>query len=191
MAPFHTTAYLAVSVDGYIADAEGGVGWLDDIEPVVGEDMGYGELIESVDALVMGRKSYETVRGFDVPWPYEVPVIVLSTSPIDIPDELAASVRHLNATPEELAVQLPAEGIAHAYIDGGDTIRRFLRAGLIDQMTFTTIPILLGSGVSLFEGLGIAVPLVLESTTAFSNGLTQTTYNVERNATAEHPVTSS
>lgn len=175
-----TTVYLAVSVDGYIADADGGVGWLDDVEPVDDEDMGYGALIDSVDALVMGRKSYETVRGFDIDWPYEIPVIVLSTGEVDIPEELTPSVRHVNATPEELALQLPAEGIAHAYIDGGDTIRRFLRAGLVDQMILTTVPILLGSGVSLFEGLGVSVPLLHESTTAFPNGLTQTTYTVEQ-----------
>ncbi len=182
------TVYLAVSVDGYIADADGGVGWLDDVEHDEADgDMGYSALIESVDAIVMGRKSYETVRGFDVPWPYEIPVIVVSTSTVDIPDELAASVRHLNHSAEELATVLPSQGIMRVYVDGGDTVRRFLRAGLVDRMTLTQIPVLLGTGISLFEGLGQKIPLTFESSTPYSSGLVQTTYTVSAGAAPSTP----
>ncbi len=173
------TVYLAMSVDGYIADADGGVDWLNELEHDEADgDMGYGALIASVDAIVMGRKSYETVRGFDVPWPYEIPVIVLSSSTVDIPAELQESVRHLNHSPAELATLLPTQGIDRVYVDGGVTVRGFLQQGLIDRMTLTTIPILLGDGVSLFEGLGQRVALTLESSTVFSHGLVQSTYLV-------------
>lgn len=180
MTKFRGSVYLAVSVDGYIADADGGVAWLDDIEHDEADgDMGYGDLIESVDCIVMGSKSYRTVRGFDVPWPYTIPVIVLSSSPVDIPPELAASVRHLNHSPAELAKILPAQGVHRVYVDGGDTVRRFLRAGLVDKVTLTQIPVLLGSGISLFAGLDVHIPLIFESSTPFSNGLVQTTYRIE------------
>lgn len=177
------TVYLAISVDGYIADADGGVDWLNELEHDEADgDMGYGALIESVDAIVMGRKSYETVRGFDVPWPYEIPVIVLSSSSVDIPAELQDSVRHLNHSPAELANLLPSEGVNRVYVDGGATVRGFLQEGLIDRMTLTNIPILLGDGVSLFEGLGFRVPLSLESSTVFSHGLVQSTYVIGADA---------
>ena len=144
-----------------------------------GEDYGYGKFLESVDVLVMGRKTYEKVQSFGE-WPFrEKKVVVLSTSPVRIPDDLSASVSVVSASPDEVVDLLSAEGARHLYIDGGITIQRFLAAGMIDEITITRVPVLLGGGIPLFGPLDHDVALTHIDTRVYGNGFVQSLYRVE------------
>ena len=141
-----------------------------------GEDCGYTAFMESVDVLVMGRKSYEKVMTFGE-WPYgDKPVVVLSSNPIDIPAHMANTVTHSSETPAKLHARLADQGTKRLYIDGGITIRRFLAAGLIDDLTITLIPVLLGEGLPLFGELEKDVELTHVETRAFDCGFVQIRY---------------
>ena len=120
------SVFIATSVDGFIARADGGLDWL---PPGGGEEHGYEAFMATVDALVIGRKTYETVLAFDT-WPYgDKPVFVLSTRPL-APAPAGAVVERMSGPPAEIAAQLAARGVRHIYVDGGITIQRFLQAGL-------------------------------------------------------------
>ena len=167
---------LAISLDGCIARPDGDVSWLD---PYHGDDGGFAEFFASVDCLVMGRKSFEKVLSFDVDWPYgDKPVIVLSRSELAIPAGLQGTTEQMAGDPAELVAALQQRGFEHLYVDGGATIREFLAAGLIDRMTLTRVPIILGSGISLFDGLEIELGLEHVATRSFDNGLVQSEYRV-------------
>ena len=168
------SVFIATSLDGFIARADGGIDWL----PVgTGEPHGYEEFIATVDALVMGRKSYETVLPFD-PWPYgEKPVFVLSSGTL-APAPRGAVVEHMSGPPAEIVSQLAARGVRHIYVDGGITIQRFLRAGLIQRLIITRIPVLLGTGIPLFGPLERDIVLRHVSTRSLGSGLVQSEYVV-------------
>ena len=174
------SVFIAVSLDGYIAREDGGLDWLEAANATVtrGEDCGYGHFMQSVDAIVMGRKSYEKVRSFGE-WPYgDTAVVVLSRNPIEIPDSLSATVSHLSETPEALRKRLAGLGNKRLYIDGGMTIQCFLAAGLITDLTITTIPVILGGGIPLFGRLDRDIALKHVSTTSYEFGFVQSTYDV-------------
>src|SRR6476620_2877238 len=121
------SVFVGASVDGFIARSNGDLDWL---PAGGGEPHGYEEFIASVDALVLGRKSYEKVLTFDT-WPYgDKRVVVLSSRPVDLSAARGAAVEQMAGTPAEIVAQLDASGARHLYIDGGITIQRFLRAGL-------------------------------------------------------------
>jgi dihydrofolate reductase len=170
--------YIATSLDGFIARKDGSLDWLGNPDAASGEDYGYQAFIDSVDVLVMGRNTFETVLGFGT-WPYaDKRVIVLSSRPIDFPAGMPASVSCSSQQPAALAQRLEEEGARHLYVDGGITIQRFLAAGLIDEMTITRIPVLLGEGIPLFGPTGGDVPLKHVATRAFDNGYVQSTYRI-------------
>lgn len=177
------TVYIATSVDGFIARNKGGIDWLPSEEDAEGsEDYGYQEFIDSVDALVMGRNTYELALSFDL-WPYgEKPVFVLSSRKIDIPDEIAKTVESMCAPPREVVCRLSKRGFKHLYIDGGKTIQGFLSEGLIQQLIITKVPILIGTGIPLFSSLSQDVKLHHLETRQFENGLVQSKYEVIENA---------
>jgi dihydrofolate reductase len=180
------SVFIATSLDGFIARADGSIDWLETANACVppGEDCGYGAFIASVDALVMGRQTFESVLAFD-PWPYGgLPVVVQSRRSLDIPARLAPTVSASAEAPAELAERLGAAGARHLYIDGGETIRRFLAAGLIDEMTITTVPVLLGEGRPLFGGPAADRPLALIASRAWPFGFVQNRYRVVRGAAA-------
>ena len=142
------SVYIATSVDGFIAREDGGIDWLPDGDG--GEDYGYEEFIGSVDAIVMGRNTYDLTSSFGS-WPYEEkPVVVLSSRRVDIPEAIAGTVQSMSATPREVARRLAEQGFGHLYVDGGRTIQGFLNEGLIQRLIITRIPVLLGSGIPLF-----------------------------------------
>lgn len=158
--------YIAQSLDGYIARPDGGLDWLEGHDVPEGEDFGYHAFMARVDALVMGRNSFESVLSFDVPWPYgETHVYVLTSRPLQIPEALRATVSAEGGAPAEVAARLAAAGVRAAYLDGGATIQRFLRAGLVDELIVTTIPVLLGEGIPLFGALEADQPLELVGVT--------------------------
>src|ERR1041385_277079 len=136
------SVFVGTSVDGFIARPNGD---LDFLPPGGGEPHGYHEFMATVDALVIGRKTYEVVLAFDA-WPYGAkPVFVLSTRAL-APAPPGAVVERLSGEPSEIVAQLAARGIGHAYVDGGVTVQRFLRAGLIDRLIVTRVPALIGEG---------------------------------------------
>ena len=173
------SVYVATSVDGFIARTDGGVDWLRKAEYAAEEDdLGYKSFIESVDALVMGRNSFEKILIFET-WPYEkTPVIVLSSQTLEFPKALQDKIRLENLDPEVLVSKLAAEGAKHLYIDGGITIQRFLQARLIHKLTITQLPVLLGDGIPLFGFLMKELPLRHLGTKNFPNGFVQTRYQV-------------
>ena len=147
------SVFIATSLDGFISRSNGSIDWLNEASAPVpeGEDSGYGEFMSSVDALVMGRNTFEQILSFDGDWPYRTtPVIVLSRQlkslPVDVPDTVSLSAD----VPKRLLQRLSRQGLNHLYIDGGLTIQSFLAAGLIDEITITIIPILIGAGKPLF-----------------------------------------
>lgn len=145
--------FIATSIDGYIADRDGGLGWLDLAGLPPGEDGGFARFIGSVDAIVMGRVTFEAVVRFGRGWPYPVPGIVLSSTVPSPPTDFASHVEFASGIPREIVKRAGESGFDHLYIDGGRTIQEFLRADLIDEMIITEIPILLGGGTRLFGEL--------------------------------------
>ena len=166
--------FVGTSLDGYIARQNGALDFLD---AGGNEPHGYEEFMATVDALVIGRHTFETVLGFGG-WVYGTKqVFVLSSRPLP-PVPAGAVVEHLAGEPAEVMAQLEARGVQHAYIDGGITIQRFLRAGLIQRLTITRVPVLIGSGIPLFAHLPRDIPLRHVATRCFPSGLVQSEYEV-------------
>ena len=178
------SVYIAISLDGFIARTNGDLDWLpgsgdgaEDSE-ASGGDLGYGDFLASVDVLVMGRHSFEKVLSFG-PWPYEDKrVVVHSRKPVDIPPDISTTVEWKSSAPHALVAQLVKDGAQHLYVDGGKTIQGFLRAGLIQHLIITTIPVLIGDGIPLFGRLESDVMLRHLATTALPNGFVQSRYEV-------------
>jgi dihydrofolate reductase len=174
------SVYIAASVDGFIAKPGGDIEWLlrPEYDPAKLTGLRFEEFIATVDALVMGRHSFEKVLSFD-PWPYKgTPVVVLTSKELTVPESLHGKVQVLSGAPGEIVSRLKSDGKRHLYIDGGITIQRFLRAGLIHEMTITRIPILLGRGIPLFESAGNERQLRLIEAVASENGFVQERYEV-------------
>jgi dihydrofolate reductase len=168
------SVFIATSLDGFIARANGDIDWL---PPGGGEEHGYDVFMATVDALVIGRKTYETVLTFDT-WPYgEKPVFVLSTRPL-APAPPGAVAERMSGAPAEIVSQLAARGVEHIYVDGGITIQRFLQAGLIQRLIITRIPVLLGDGIPLFGALQRDILLRHVGTRQYASGLVQSEYVV-------------
>lgn len=172
------SVYVGISVDGFIARSDGSVDFLDDHAPA-DSDLGYSEFMSSVDVLVMGRNTFDFVMELDVDWPYgELLVVVLTHRPVDLPAGFAGVVEVSALGPAALLGELSERGLKHAYIDGGHTVLAFLAADLIDEITLTTVPSLVGNGISIFDGSSAGVRLELVSSLAESNGFVQTKYRV-------------
>lgn len=175
-----TSVFIATSLDGFISRLDGNIDWLNEANMIVptGEDCGYKEFASSVDVMVMGRNTFDLVRTFDG-WPYgDKRLIVLSSKPVEIPEALRNNVSASSEAPIDLVKRLEAEGFQHAYIDGGITIQRFLRARLIDEITITLIPVLLGTGRPLFGPLEEDLNLHLIQSKAYEFGFVQLKYGV-------------
>jgi dihydrofolate reductase len=173
----NASVFVGASVDGFIARPDGGLDWL----PTDGEAHGYEEFIASVDTIVIGRYTFETVLGFGGPWPYgEKRVVVLSSRPVALSAVRGGIVEQMGGPPEEIAAKLAASGARHLYVDGGDTIQRFLRAGLVDRLVVTRVPVLIGQGIPLFGSLPRDVRLRHVATRTFPSGLVQSEYEVVR-----------
>ena len=167
------SVFIATSLDGFIARQDGALDWL----PVDGgEPHGYDEFMATVDALVIGRKTFETVLTFDA-WPYgRKPVVVLSTRPPEWKAPDGTVCEGMAGTPHEIVARLTQRGMKHLYIDGGVTIQGFLEAGLIQHLTITRIPVLLGSGIPLFGSLSRDIRLEHVATRSYPSGMVQSEY---------------
>ena len=173
------SVFIATSLDGFIARANGDLDWLIGAESTSSEqDYGYQEFMNTVDTIVLGRNTFELVLTFDT-WPYGgKKVAVLSNKPKAVPPHLLDNVEWLSLPPQRLVERLAAQGATHLYVDGGKTIQGFLNAGLIDELTITRVPILIGTGVPLFGPLTHDVRLTHIATRQFENGVVQSKYRV-------------
>lgn len=168
------SVFVGASVDGFIARANGDLDWL---PTGGGEPHGYDEFMATVDVVVIGRKTYETVLTFER-WPYgSRPVIVLSAQALP-PAPAGATVERMAGNPTEILAQLDRRGLKHAYVDGGETIQRFLRAGAIQRLIITRVPVLIGSGIPLFGETLHDIALRPVATRQYASGLVQTEYEV-------------
>jgi len=175
------SVFIATSLDGFIARQDGSIDWLTGSgSPENSEDYGYQEFFDSIDTLVMGRSTYEQVLTFGE-WPYgDKKTVVLSSSRLQVPEHVKGKVEEMAGEPELVVRQLAERGARHLYIDGGKTIQGFLRAGLIDELTITTLPILIGEGIPLFSSLDGDVKLEHLNTRSFESGYVQSQYRVLR-----------
>jgi dihydrofolate reductase len=177
------SVFVGTSVDGFIARLNGD---LDFLPEGGGEPHGYTEFMASVDALVIGRKTFETVVAFDA-WPYgDKRVVVLSGRAIDLSAVRGGFVEHMAGPPAEIIAKLAAGGARHLYIDGGITIQGFLRAGLIQRLVVTRVPVLIGQGIPLFGALPHDVKLSHVATRHYPSGLVQSEYHVIPFAPDDH-----
>jgi len=169
------SVFIGTSVDGFIARNNGS---FDFLPADGGEPHGYKEFFASVDALVIGRKTFETVLAFPQ-WPYDDKrVIVLSTRVFDLSRFPAGTVEQMQGSPREIVSQLEERGLRHIYVDGGVTIQRFLREGLIQRLIITRVPVLIGAGIPLFGSLPMDVRLELVHAQHYPSGLVKTEYRV-------------
>ena len=163
--------FIACSLDGFVAGPEDDLSWLP--APVAGEDYGYAEFMAGTAAILMGRRTYDVAAAF-ADWPYgDTPVFVATSRPID---PVAPTVRAVHGSPAELLAAVRAETAGGIYLDGGSLIRACLDAGLIDELTVTVVPVVLGDGTPLFAGVAAPHRLALESATPYPNGLVQLRY---------------
>ena len=172
---FHAAVFIATSLDGYIARPDGSIDWLTESGERAG-DTGYDEFMESIDTVVLGRNTYEKVLGFGF-WPYEGKQVEVLSTTLD-PDADERIIVH--RTLEALIETLNDRGARRIYTDGGAVIQTFLRAGLLNELTITTAPILLGSGIRLFGDLDRDITLTHNATRTLKAGFTQSDYTIQR-----------
>ena len=166
-----TSVYIAVSLDGYIARSDGRLDWLQQME-TPGEDYGYGSFFSSVDSVIVGRSTWEHATGFS-PWPYEGKhVVVLTSRPAEpTRGEVIASGGF-----DKLLSTLHAADLRHVQFDGGKVIRQALAARVVDDLTVSIVPRLLGNGIRLF-GRGLPdLRLQLVGSETYPSGLVQLRY---------------
>ncbi len=166
------SVYIAHSVDGYIADADGSLDWLFARAALEGEDYGHAEFMSSVDGLAMGRGTWDFIAD-EPSLPFEGrPVFVFTHRDA----RAREGVRFWSRTPAEAVGEWHAAGLVHVYLDGGRLISDFLAAGLVDDLTLTVVPVLLGSGSRLFHEVPVLTSLRLESSRSYPNGVVQQRY---------------
>jgi dihydrofolate reductase len=161
--------FIAVSLDGYIARPDGSIDWL---APFHDEEHGYAAFFAGIDALVIGRGTYDTVLSFPE-WPYgDKRVIVCTTRPLPA----AHGEEMWSGPPREIAERLDREGVRRVYLDGGALVRGFLREGLVDEWAINVIPLFLGAGRPLFTSGLPEIPLRLLEAKTFPSGVVQLRY---------------
>lgn len=168
--------FIARSLDGYIADRKGGLDWLNMVPNPDHRDLGYEKFMESVDAIVMGRATFEVVCSFDMDWPYNRPVFVLSNTLSSLPEKYKGKAELIKGSLSRILEEIHQKGFTRLYIDGGTTIRNFLKKDLIDELTITTIPILLGGGSPLFGELPAEMEFEHVKSVLYLDALVQDTY---------------
>lgn len=181
------SVYIATSVDGYIASADGAVDWLHtagNLQADLGEnaDMGFRDFIRNIDCMIMGRKCMEVISNMNLTpeqWPYgDIRIVVLSNTLQQPPENLRDKVEMFSGEIPDVISKLEKAGFKHAYIDGGSTITSFINLQLINDITITNAPILLGEGIPLFGKIGSRVKLEKAESTAFLNDFIQIKYHV-------------
>ena len=171
--------YIATSIDGFIATNDGGVDWLNDIPNPEQSDYGFTKFMSGIDAIIMGRNTFEQVITFGT-WPYDKPVFVLSNTLTEIPNGYESKVKIVSGDLNELINILHEKGYSNLYVDGGKTIQNFLKEDLIDAMIITKVPILLGDGIPLFGKLTQSMKFEHINTEVINYSLVMSYYNRDR-----------
>jgi dihydrofolate reductase len=171
--------YIGTSLDGFIARADGDISWLTKFADADAIDA-YNEFIATIDVIIIGRGTFETVLGFPS-WPYNKPVFIMSRTVKDMPADLREKAVVSSLAPIELLAHLSDQGFKAAYVDGGKVIQSFLAADLIDSLTVAKVPVLIGSGLRLFESLDTDLNFEHVRTSSYSNGLVRSYYQRSRN----------
>ncbi len=175
------SVYIATSADGYIATPDGSVDWLHSAGNQQA-DMGFQAYMISVDCMIMGRKCMEMIASFNLTpeqWPYgDMPIMVLSNTIKTPPENLRGKVEMYSGDINLLIGKLESDGYKSAYIDGGSTITSFINLQLINEMTITQAPMLLGEGLPLFGKINHPVTLQDAQSRVFANDFTQVKYKV-------------
>jgi dihydrofolate reductase len=183
------SSFIATSLDGFIAKTDGSLDWLNAANATVpeGEDCGYAQYMAGVEVILMGRKTFETVLSFGA-WPYDKPVYVVSHQWSALPAAAPATAQLWKDSLPALCTHLAASGVRAAYVDGGQLIQSFINAQLLDKITITRIPVLLGSGLPLFGPLADGTSTVTAQhlqTRSFEFGFVQSDYRLEYAAAGE------
>jgi len=177
------SVFIATSLDGFIADKNGGIDWLDSTPIPDNIDMGYDEFTSQIDALIMGRTTFETVCRFDIDWPYQKPVFVLSNTLEEIPKKFKDKAHLVKGKLTNILEQIHQSGHYRLYVDGGVTIQNFLKEDLIDEMVITIIPILLGNGSPLFSDLPKEIEFECTRSEVYVNKIVQNHFKRIKNKT--------
>jgi len=172
--------YIACSLDGFIAKPNGSIDWLTTIPNEKDDDWGYSRFIKKIDAIIIGRKTFETALLFGE-WPYNRPVFVLSNNIKQIPDFIRSKAELINGDLHKIIYLLHIKKFNNIYIDGGQTIQSFLKADLIDEMIITTIPIILGNGIPLFGSIDKELEFKLVNSEVLNNYMVKSYYKRIRN----------
>jgi dihydrofolate reductase len=171
------SVFVGISLDGFLARLDGS---FDFLSPEGDIPHGYEEFFASIDALVIGRKTFEVIAAFP-DWPYgDKRVVVLSSKPLDLTKLRNTKIEQMSGTPNEIVARLSAQNAQHIYLDGGITIQRFLNAGLIDSLTITRVPVLIGEGIPLFGPIQRDTRLHHVATRTYSTGLVQSEYTLKK-----------
>lgn len=173
--------YIGTSLDGMIADQNGGLDWLHSIPNPDNDDLGFAAFQDSIDAIVMGRTTFEVVMSFGIDWPYAKPVFVLSNTLNQLPESVTDKVELLAGSVTEISTQLQQRGFQRLYIDGGQVVQQFLAAGAIDEMIITQLPIVLGGGTRLFGDLDTAKHFELVSSEVLLGAMVKSHYRKVKN----------
>jgi dihydrofolate reductase len=173
-----TSVYIGTSLDGFIARKDGDIDWL--VQFANDEAIhAYKEFINGIDAIVIGRGTFEKVLSFSS-WPYEKEVFVLSTSIKQVPEIVREKVTVLSMKPGDLLRYLSGKGFSGIYVDGGKVIQDFLKEDIIDELIISKVPILIGSGIPLFGHLDNDLQFKHIRTEVQSNGLVRSYYEKKR-----------
>lgn len=177
------SVFVGTSLDGFIARRNGSFDFLD---AGGGEPHGYDEFIAGIDAIVMGRNTYETVLNMKLEqWPYgKKHVVVLSHRTLDLSGSIAkgAVLEQMSGEPAEIVAQLAAKDCHNLYIDGGITVQEFLRAGVVDRIIVSRVPVLIGEGIPLFGMVPKDITLEHVATTQYKGGLVKSEYRVVKSS---------
>ncbi len=173
-----TTVYVGTSLDGFIARKDGDIDWLVKYQNKEVHES-YNEFISRIDAMVIGRGTFEKVLSF-AEWPYEKKVFVLSTSLKQIPGTLNEKATLIAMKPAALLNYLSDKGFSNIYVDGGKVIQSFLKEDLIDELIITRVPELIGSGIPLFGYLDNDLRFEHIKTNIYSDGLVKSQYERKR-----------
>jgi dihydrofolate reductase len=167
--------YIATSLDGYIARKDGNIDWLMETPNPDNSDYGFSAFMDRIDGIIMGRSTFETVLAFNE-WVYAKPVFVLSNTLKEVPSEVKDKAEIIQGDLRDLVASLKTRGMKDLYIDGGKTIQSFLKLDLIDELIITRIPIILGSGIPLFDKLDLEIKFSHRKTEVFGEELVKSIY---------------
>lgn len=172
--------YIATSLDGFIAGPNGDIDWLTNYPNPEGGDYGFIDLMKRIDAIVMGRGTWEIVLRFLPQYYYTKPVVVWSSTITSMPEALTGKAEIFSGSLQGLQQLLKDKNYNNVYVDGGKTIQSFLVQDLIDEMAISRLPILLGGGIPLFGALSHYLSFTHVKTETFSNGITRSWYARKR-----------